>query len=110
MGGRRGRAQLAGAPAGRARRARRPTPPPLSALTPVMAAASLTAPSGPASTTRVGSDDWSIWIVAPVYTCSALIVSPARPMTRPTRARATWRTVAVAPGEWGGGANVPSAG
>ena len=34
--------------------------------TPVIAAASRTAPSGPASTTRVGSHDWSIWMVAPV--------------------------------------------
>lgn len=32
---------------------------------PTIDAASLTAPSAPASTTRVGSHDWSIWMVAP---------------------------------------------
>ena len=33
---------------------------------PTMLAARRTAPSAPASTTRVGSQDWSIWMAAPL--------------------------------------------
>jgi hypothetical protein len=57
--------------------------------------ASATAGGGPASTTRHGSHSWAIWMDAPAYDCRARIVSPARPMTRPTRARGTRSTDAV---------------
>ncbi len=43
-----------------------------------MACARLTADCWPEIVTAVGSKLWSIWILAPVYCCSALMVSPAR--------------------------------
>lgn len=43
-----------------------------------------TAGGCPATVTFIGSVCWSIWMLAPKFFCSALMVSPPLPMTRPT--------------------------
>lgn len=72
--------------------------------------ASWSACGGPAIVTRVGSHDWSIWIIAPVYCWSALIVSPPLPITRPTIDLGQSTTAVCLPGASAASAAAPAGG
>jgi hypothetical protein len=57
-------------------------PPPMMSSTALRACS--TQNGFPVTVTAHGTEDWSIWIRAPVCACKPFTVSPPRPMTRPT--------------------------